>query len=238
MGTKWLFAILKGFGHVRETPLAYPRAAACTFETGPILQNHLWIFSSTTPNIHRTTKLYLTAYNPLTSIYRQIYTRTNYYKCSFYPLAVDHWNNLPPTTANFKQLSVRCAISNHKHHNCFYPRFSFFLYNTHTMRFYSFLTIRPVFSNPFFYRMLRGFRHIILSWGCMPYWETDTCACQVKKVSSSILKFSNAHYPAHTQSTSGFDLWGGTGRGGNGENCGTDVRASISKPTPFRYLAF
>ena len=35
-------------------------------------------------------------------------------------------------------------------------------------------------------------------------------------------------------------VWGGGGGGGggNGGNCGTDVRASISKPTPFIYLAF
>ena len=33
---------------------------------------------------------------------------------------------------------------------------------------------------------------------------------------------------------------GGSGRGpgGNGGNCGSGVRASISKPTPFIYLAF
>ena len=33
-------------------------------------------------------------------------------------------------------------------------------------------------------------------------------------------------------------LGGGRGVGGNGDNCGTCVRASISKPTPFIYLAF
>ena len=36
-------------------------------------------------------------------------------------------------------------------------------------------------------------------------------------------------------------LWGGGGGGGgggNGDDCSTGVRASISKPTPFIYLAF
>ena len=37
-------------------------------------------------------------------------------------------------------------------------------------------------------------------------------------------------------------MWGGRGAGvgvgGNGDNFGTGVRANVSKPTPFIYLAF
>ena len=36
----------------------------------------------------------------------------------------------------------------------------------------------------------------------------------------------------------GCEAGGGGGGGRNGGNCGTGVRANISKPTPFIYLAF
>ena len=52
--------------------------------------------------------------------YRQISTRTDYYKYSFYPLTVVQWNSLPASIAtltdldSLNELSVRCATQNHK----------------------------------------------------------------------------------------------------------------------------
>ena len=49
--------------------------------------------------------------------YRQLCAGTDYYKYSFYPLAVVQWNNLPVPVATLtasRKLSVRCATTNHK----------------------------------------------------------------------------------------------------------------------------
>ena len=44
--------------------------------------------------------------------YRQIYTRTDYYKYSFYPLTVVQWNHLPPHIATLTNLdSFKQAVS-------------------------------------------------------------------------------------------------------------------------------
>ena len=61
--------------------------------------------------------LTLTSRTPHPLAYRQLCARTDYYKYSFYPLAVVQWNNLPAPVATWtasRTLSVRCATSNHK----------------------------------------------------------------------------------------------------------------------------
>ena len=49
--------------------------------------------------------------------FRQLYARTDYYKYSFFPLAVVQWNNLSASTATLTNLdSFKLAVSQEYHH--------------------------------------------------------------------------------------------------------------------------
>ena len=92
--------------------------------------------------------------------YRQISTRTDYYKYSLYPLTVVQWNSLPASIATLTDLDsfVRCATQNHKFTILlFYPHFTFSLYNTLTLcTFNSFLLSALLLTH------VAGTRHVIL----------------------------------------------------------------------------
>ena len=85
--------------------------------------------------------------------FRQLYARTDYYKYSFFLLAVVQWNNLSARTAtltnldSFKLVPVRSATSDHKCiHHCFYPHFfMFLLFNTLTLRTFILFSLSALF---------------------------------------------------------------------------------------------
>ena len=62
-------------------------------------------------------------------VYRQIHTRVDYYKYSFYPLAIVQWNRLSSQIAllpTFESFKRQCALSAIQCHKCQFAVFIFF----------------------------------------------------------------------------------------------------------------
>ena len=56
---------------------------------------------------------------------------------------------------------------------CFYPHFTFSLYNTLTLCTFNSFLLSAVFLTSLLLTHVAGTRHVILIWGCMPYEEID-----------------------------------------------------------------
>ena len=88
--------------------------------------------------------------------YRQIYARTDYYKYSFFRLAVVQWNALPAPTATLtasSKLSARCDTWNHKP---FLSSLFFLLFDTIMVSTFIHLLVSRFVCILNFFRMLRG----------------------------------------------------------------------------------